>query len=318
MQTLIMKYTKALTLTFLFSLNIYSLFSQQTTTTTTTVLTPSAQAAVAPVNSNSPEQEGIYKHTRFGIRFSTAYNSFNVLSKTMTNEGGVTKIGGGLLMETRLTKNVEFQTGIGVDVFGAKITYSNDPSGLANTFTNRYLYDSGEEQIVKYAVADRNKTGYLEYMLEQRTYKITYLTIPMNLRMKTNNINGFKYFGQIGADFQIRWSAYANDRAQLVTDNNTTTPIELGVSQDLSRVKVNEDVSFMNVAINTGIGAQYELGGVDLFVSFNYHFGIFSPVDKESDYTNKVYQTSPGVLEVSKLKQEYRTRVFALTVGFMF
>jgi hypothetical protein len=311
-----MKYTKTLTLTFLLSLNFYSLYSQQTTTTV--VSTPSVQAAVSPNNSNSPQQEGIYKHTRFGIRFNASYNSFNVLSKTMTNDEGMTKIGGGLLMETRLTKNVEFQTGIGVDVFGAKITYSNDASGVANTFTNRFLYDSAEEQIVKYAVADKNKTGYLEYMLEQRTYKITYLTIPFNLRMKTNNINGFKYFGQVGADFQVRWSAYANDRARLITDTYSTTPIELGASQDLSRVRINEDVSLMNVAINIGIGAQYEVGGVDFFMSFNYHFGVFSPVDKESEYTNKVYQTNTGVFESSKLKQEYRTRVLSLTLGFMF
>lgn len=312
-----MKQTQSLVLVTIFFLNSVFMRSQNAPANSSA---PASTVQVAAVQStpNTQPDEGIYKHTRFGIRFSTSYNSFNVLSKTMTNEGGLTKIGAGLLIETRLTKNVEYQTGIGVDVFGAILSYSNDPSGLPNTFTNRFLYDGTEEQIVKYNVDDRNKTGYLEYMLERRTYKITYLTIPMNLRMKTNNIKGFKYFGQIGADFQIRWSAYANDRAQLVSDITTTTPIELGQSQDLARVKINEDVSFMNVAINAGIGAQYEVGGVDFFVSFNYHFGVFSPVDKESAYTNKVYQTSPGVIEASKLKQEYRTRVFALTLGFMF
>lgn len=294
-----------------------ALISQEETVSSPTAA-PASQAAstqVAPVPQN---EEGLYKHTRFGIRFTTSYNSFNVLSKTMTNESGFTKIGGGLLMETRLTKNVEFQTGIGVDVFGAKVTYSNDASGLENTFTNRYLYDATEEEIVKYKGEDRNKTGYSEYMLEQRTYKINYLTIPFNLRMKTNNIKGFKYFGQIGADFQIRWSAFVDDKARLVMDNTTTIPVELGESQELTKLKFNEDVSFMNVAINTGIGAQREIGGVDFFISFNYHFGLFSPVDKESEFTNKVYQTSPSTIEASKLKQDYRTRVFALTFGIMF
>ena len=187
---------------------------------------------------SAEDEEGIYRHTRFGIRISPTFNSFNVLSKTMTNDGWVTKFGAGLLMETQLTKNVVFQTGVGVDVFGGTITYSNDVSGQPNTFTNRYLYDSPEEAIVKYQVADRNKTGYIEYMLLERKYKITYITVPLNLRMKTNKIGDFKYFGQIGADLQFRWSAYANDRAQQLTDDPSTTLIELAPAQDLSKVKI--------------------------------------------------------------------------------
>lgn len=280
-----------------------------------------ANAAPAPSNSNkSGDDEGIYRHTRFGLRITPAYNSFNVLSKTMSSGGGTIKFGGGLLIETQLTKNVAFQTGIGVDVFGGSITYSNNPDGKPESFTNRFLYNGPDEAIEKYEVTDRNKTGYTEFMLLERNYKMTYITAPVNLRMKTNKMAGFKYFGQLGLDFQFRWSSFASDRVQQITtfDNSSTMPIELGPAQDVSKVNINGDVSFFNMTVNTGLGIEREVGGVDLFVSFNYHFGVFSPVDKESVYTQKVYQTSPGVLEASKLKQDYRTRSFALTLGFMF
>jgi len=154
----------------------------------------------------------------------------------------------------------------------------------------------------------------------ERKYKMTYITAPVNLRMKTNKIGDFKYFGQLGLDFQFRWSSFANDRAQQINgfDDPNTKPIELGPAQDLSKVNINNDVSFMNMTVNTGLGLEREIGGVDLFVSLNYHFGVFSPVAKETSYTKKVYKNAAGDLEASKLKQEYRTRAFALTIGFMF
>lgn len=287
-------------------------FAQQTPPATAPAAKTDSVKAVAvqqPAEKDPP--------VRFGLRITPSYNWYRSTTKGLSNAGGAMKFGGGVLVEFRLTKTVDFQTGFGVDGDGGSITYSNDPSGATDSYTMRYFYQKADEEIVEYA-DHRNDPAYQEYMLLERKYRVTYLSVPCNLKMKTAKMNDLRYFFLVGPEFQWRWKSLANDRVQAI-NNPATIPLVLGNETELTDLNVNKDAAFFNMSINLGVGFEYDIAGsTSLFVNLNYSTGLTNAVGNNSYYISKVYQTSPTTINESQLKQNFKSNVIGLTIGILF
>ena len=125
---------------------------------------------------------------RFGLTVTPSINWQKPDGKILGANGVGAKFGGGLVLEFRLAKVISIQTGAQIDLDGGKIKYNN--GGLTNPGANSvsYYYNIADDAIIKYSEEAYGKPEYTHYQLNERKYNITYITIPLTLKMKT------KYF----------------------------------------------------------------------------------------------------------------------------
>lgn len=291
------------------SINIQAFSQTKDTGKTTPAAQPPAEA-----------EEGSLKNVRFGLRVSPASNWYNVINKNADNVSSVVKFGAGLLIEFNLTKTVSFQTGLGVDMAGGKISYNNSYNTSAGSTSVRYFYNKSEQEMDEYTEdPDRGNANLQEYILKERTFSQTYLSIPLNLRMKTSYFGKNRFFGQLGLDLQFKWNAFANDVVREVKQNGPTD--EIGSSDmEVSKLIVKKDIFFINMPLNLGIGMERKLAGTTaLVVSFNYYLGFMNAFDNNSDYLSLVTINDAGKKNTyGTFKQDIRTKRLALNIALLF
>ncbi|MBE9469446.1 MAG: PorT family protein [Bacteroidetes bacterium] len=126
----------------------------------------------------------------------------------------------GLNADCFFSKNYALSTGITINNTGGKLKYSDAVTLKASDST--YNFEGGT------TIA----------------YKLQYLKFPLSIKLKTNQIGYFTYYGQFGLTPQILIGAKAN-----VSSNN------------INEVNIIDELSFYNLAYNVGGGIEYSLGG---------------------------------------------------------
>ena len=76
------------------------------------------------------------------------------------------------------------------------------------------------------------------------SYNLKYISIPLALKLKTNDIGYFTYYAQLGFNTQINIGSRANS-----TD------------ESLSRDNVSKEVNLLNLSYFFGGGIEYNVGG---------------------------------------------------------
>lgn len=97
-----------------------------------------------------------------------------------------------------------------------------------------------------------------------RDYALKYIEIPLTLKMRTNDINGIRYFGRIGLGTAFKIGAKKTDE---FTPNGGST---------IKSAKANyEDVSMFRESLIVGLGAEYEISqGPKLGVELTFNNGF--------------------------------------------
>jgi hypothetical protein len=122
-------------------------------------------------------------------------------------------------------------------------------------------------------------------------WKIQYIEIPLSLKMMTNQIGKFKYFGKIGISTSIKTTAKLEDK------------------------KTTSSVGLFDFALLIGGGIHYSLGGnTALLLGATFHNGLAS-INKDKPFAvlnGSVIQNLP--LTDVKLKSSFVT----LDIGILF
>lgn len=266
------------------------------------------------------------KKFRFGIRATpqpTWYKSDNNNSK---GAGAAFGFGFGLIMERKLSKIVHFSSGIGGDFEGGYITYRND----ADFSVNAVLNDEGQYVEAKNGVMKEDyqfKDGNTQYVLQERRFKTTFLTIPLMLKMMTDEYGGMKYFANAGLELGIRTKTRATDTyisgvKTVVTGTTTTTP----PADELTKSDINlgKDASLapFRIGMNLGLGFEYRIGGsTSLLFSANYFQSFTNLMRSESKYLVKgkdTYIGSDNTVTFTPLDQGYFMRAVRLNIAILF
>lgn len=128
----------------------------------------------------------------------------------------------------------------------------------------------------------------------KRTYTISYLELPLTLKMHTMEIGYFTYFGKFG------FAPSFNISAKATSEFKDEAGSEITVTKD-----VKDDIRFLRAALIVGAGTEYSLGGrTSLLLGITYNNG-FSNVLK-------------GDNSVSGSKQSAVNNFFELNLGIMF
>jgi hypothetical protein len=230
------------------------------------------------------------KNFRFGLKGTPSFSWYKPDDKKKFENGGLLfKFGWGLAMEFRLSKIASLATGLQVDYDGGSLR-----------FKDTAFYFFSKDEII--AASDTAGKVYAFFRLDERDYKVTYITLPFALKMKTNEIGYMTYFGQFGLNTSIKTKTRVNDK---VLDPKTNTSSS---QQDLD---ITDDMNFLKFALTIGAGFEYTFSGsTALTVGINYINGFSNVLKSNSKYLLK----SDG----SALKQKATGNGVALTVGVLF
>lgn len=268
------------------------------------------------------EGENELKNFRFGLKVTPSINWYKPEGKILSANGPLLKFGGGLITEFRLAKVASIQTGIQVDVDGGKIKYNNGGPSNANANTVSYYYLGLDDKIVNFDTVLSHSASHTHYQLNERTYNVTYITIPLTLKMKTKEIGALTYYGQIGMNNSFRWKAAANDELQVINDVTNT----LGTKDSKSKIDITQDISLYTASLNFGIGAELNFSGsTSLTFGLNYNLGFTNVVKADSEYlgrraNNADFNTTsnPSAFIASKMPQIIKSNAVLIMVGVLF
>lgn len=220
-----------------------------------------------------------YRKFRFGLKAAPSVSWLKPDSKEFKSEKAQLKFSYGLMTEFALSENYSFVTGLEITTVGGGLRFP-------------------DSTYVKHE-ADQLK----DYMLLSRTYNLKYVDLPLLLKMKTNEIGYFTYFGQFGFNTSFRTKARANDSGRLFTSQS--------VVSEFSDIDIEKDISFFRVALNLGLGAEYNIAGnTSLVFGVNYSNG----------FTNALKKNSVNIKDKTgaALNQKAVSNFVALNLGILF
>lgn len=170
--------------------------------------------------------------------------------------------GYGIFMDYFFSKNYAFNTGLYVNYMGGKLKY-NEVRSLVTGIT-------------------------------ERKYSMQYLEIPIQLKLKTNQIGYLSYFFTTGFSTGFRLKATASEEFK---PNNSSAY----VGKD--NFNVNKNISFAKISWLVGIGAEYEVNkSISLFGHIGFNNGLTNILLNNNDI-------SPAITENAIINK------LALTVG---
>ncbi len=226
------------------------------------------------------------KKVRFGLRITptpTWLRSND--TKFVENGGAKFGFGFGLQAEFGLTSTASFVTGIGGDFLGGTQTYKMGQGYVLSKDNSTYIdYTKIDFTKEPNAQNSSNNDGNNFYVLNSRKVKTTYITIPLLLKLMTKDISGFKYFGAFGGNVAIQTKYRAEDEISQLNFNTVTNKYDIGGKSTVKDMRPSGDLIPLNVALNVGLGAEYNISGTtSLFLSINYIRGFINQYQATSD-----------------------------------
>lgn len=241
---------------------------------------------------------------RFGLKLAPSINWLKPDDvKKFTNGGSTLGFNWGLTGEYMISENFSFYSGLEVNHEKGKITFVND----------NYYYMKGGFELVQTketnGVQVPEDTSAYRLKITERSYKSTYVTLPVGIKMKTKEIGYMTYFGEFGLNLAFRTGTKITDKANL--DDIRAKASEAADYNNLSDVNYDKDMQPIRVQLRVGLGAEYKVSeGTSLFGGVHYNLGFTNVVKGDSRYL--VDQNSKA------LSQKFSAHGIQLTVGVLF
>lgn len=265
------------------------------------------------------------KKMRFGLKVTptpTWLRSNDI--KLVENGGAKFGFGFGLQAEFALTSTASFVTGIGGDFLGGKQTYKvNQGYALSKDNTTYIDYTKIDYNKSANGINSSNNDGNNFYTIASRSVKTTYVTIPVLLKLMTKDISGFKYFGVFGGNIAIQTKFRATEELKQLNFNTiTNTYDESATTITIQDMRPTGDLIPVNVALNAGLGAEYNISGTtSLFLSINYIRGFINQYQATSQFmidNMKSTINSNGALKPVGSKQSAFSDGIQINIGVLF
>ncbi len=186
------------------------------------------------------------QNAKFGVYVDPQLVWLSPDSREIIGDGVKLGISGGLVINKYFQKNYAIQTGIAIGTQGGKLRF-----GTESYFTS-------------YNEVDTLQAGTTV------DYSLNYITVPVGLRLKTNQIGYFSYYARVGLTNQFNIKARATSSDGTLDKNN-----------------INEEIFFYNLAYHFGIGIEYSISeDTALDFGISYHNGF---IDHTNDKTFIAY-----------------------------
>jgi hypothetical protein len=194
---------------------------------------------------------------KFGVYADPQITWLQPEARNVSSDGIGFGFAGGLIMDKYFQKNYAIQTGIGIGSQGGNLTYDNQ--------TMIRVYDD----------TDTLPAGTT---LE---YNLNYITVPLGLKLKTNQIGYFSYFARVGFTNQFRI------KAKGTSDEGT-----------LNNDVIEKEIGIYNLAYHFGAGVEYGLSeDTAILFGITFHNGFLDVTDRKSEkVSSRVFALRLGVI----------------------
>ena len=160
----------------------------------------------------------------------------------ITREGANMGLNAGLGMDIFFAQNYAFSTGITLSNLGGKLSYKD---------SLRY----NDVRIPAGSII---------------SYKIQYLSVPLGLKFKTNEIGYITYFANLGLNPMVRIKARASDTEAILEKDN-----------------ILDEIKFFNINYFILMGVEYSLGGSTAIIGgLGYSSGFTDVTSRGIDKIN--------------------------------
>jgi hypothetical protein len=282
-------------------------------------------AVMAQDKEPAKEKANFDKKFRFGLRVAGQPAWLSSTDNNNKPKGAKFGTGFGLNMEFRLSDIVAFSTGIGGDFEGGKYSFRNDTA-------NNYQVVAWTNSAGEYIEANDNNilnNATTAYILKERSIKTTHVTVPLLLKLSTNEYGGCKYFGMFGGELGVRVKTIATDTYynSWKMQNGVLSPTTAAYAQSgegetkVSGIKISKEASGapLRFGMNAGLGMEYRLGGsTSFFFSVNYFRSFTNLMRKESKALVYNVDSNSGSTIYSKVKQNYIQSAIRINIGILF
>lgn len=205
---------------------------------------------------------------QFGFRVAPNIGWLKPDAEGYTSKGIRAGFNWGFVAEYRISENVRLQSGFNILMNGGKLEYPH--------------------QVTTDSIIEKGS------ML--RRYSFKYIEIPFLIKLTTNEIGYFRYYGIIGLGTGF------NIAAKAVDEFSTETPSERLIKGE---PKIKSSTRFVREALVVGLGAQYNFSGTtDLIFGINFNNG----------FTNAL----KGKNKVSSVSETAISNFLELNIGVLF
>ncbi len=197
-----------------------------------------------------------FSQVKFGVFIDPRITWLSPDARGVESQGVKFGINGGLTLDNYFAKNYAFSTGLAIGTQGGKL-----------------LFD--EEKVIKVYSEEETLPAGTEI-----DYKLQYISVPVGLKLKSNQIGYTTFFVNVGFTNQF------NVKAKASTLNNG------GLNDD----SIKDEIKLYNLAYHFGGGVEYAIGE-DTALTFGiiYHNGFLDLTDTKNTINSRVLSFQVGI-----------------------
>jgi hypothetical protein len=181
---------------------------------------------------------------RLGVNLDPMASWLSPKTNRIDKDGARPGIAGGLMLEYYFRPNYGLVTGFNLGVQGGNVLYNDS---------------------VNISTGDHSKVGLKAGSTV--AYSLSYITIPLGLKMKTNEIGYFTYFAELGLTHQINIGSRATSTGS-------------GLNKD----NVPKETNVFNMSYFFGGGVEYNIGGQTSIIAGLFFNNGFVDVLSNNDH----------------------------------
>ena len=167
---------------------------------------------------------------------------------------------------------------------GSKLGFTYGLMGESN-FASNYALTYGLQVTYRGGILNYESAAFST----RTSYVLKYVELPIGIKMKTNEFNRYRYFGQFGLVPGLNLSAKTNTEKGSITESN---------------IESKANITDINMSMMIALGAEYTISGSTTFlVSLEFNNGFVDVLAKSKD-------TDPEFKAISNY--------FAVNLGIMF
>lgn len=193
---------------------------------------------------------------KFGVFLDPQVGWMSPESREVTSKGSIINLSGGLSVDNYFAKNYALSSGIAIGNQGGKLSF---------------------DELRPIRVYDEVDT--LEANTELQ-YKLQYITVPLGLKLKSNQIGYFTYYVNVGLTSQLNIRAKASSADGSISDDS-----------------IKEEIGLFNLSYHFGGGVEYGLGKDSaLLLGVIYHNGFLDATTTNPTVYTRVLSLRLGLL----------------------
>jgi hypothetical protein len=202
-------------------------------------------------------QEIAEKKTQAGLTGTFGLNLLKMGTNKMNKNGVGTDLGVGVILHSAFKNSKNLGLAYGLEFEFGSFKFKPEE----NTY---YSYD--DKNILTKDDTRSLKEDTSDFLLQERTQKPVYVTIPIMFLFRTDFIGDFRYFGKFGIRNSFLVSNKMNDSG---IDMNSKSTMEF------SNMRSSGETFFYNGSIGLTAGAEWNfIGSTSLVGELGYFYGI--------------------------------------------